>query len=492
MNYAVVVAMLDTVSLIREEPDQVTVTVEAAHTAWRPRITFKQVTEGLLAAFELLQGEGGSVPFLIAKVMQTDGMAGIAKLQHYLQKLGQHALLKYDLLVQDAPFASLQPLTTYFRYEEDKAKKDARYVISKFAYSRNDGGEMTLNSPLSYAKTTLRHAGAQAALYRMIRPCTSQQLAETVSELEEESALTFMNFLANSGSLQEIDDQGQTLEDNDPALGQWAFHDLLFHANNRMGRHADPYGGTFHFVNKFDPLPAVKEPMSDEIIPLFKPDMEHLKKEEASFSQIQEIRQSIREYGETPIHVNQLGEFLYRSARIKKFVEQAGVSWRPSPGGGAIHELEIYPVVNQCQGLPYGVYHYNPLEHYLSRVTTAPEPLVKWLVDFAGMAGRLEQSPQVLFVFTARFQRIQIKYQSVCYSVMLKDVGCLMQTMYLVATAMGLAPCALGGGDSDLFANIVGLDYYAETSVGEFLLGSGPAVRPEPLTAPKDVLDHGK
>jgi hypothetical protein len=44
--------------------------------------------------------------------------------------------------------------------------------------------------------------------------------------------------------------------------------------------------------------------------------------------------------------------------------------------------------------------------------------------------------------------------------------------MYLAATAMGLAPCALGAGDSDLFARATGIDYYAETSVGEFLLGS--------------------
>ena len=58
------------------------------------------------------------------------------------------------------------------------------------------------------------------------------------------------------------------------------------------------------------------------------------------------------------------------------------------------------------------------------------------------------------------------------YNVMLKNVGVLYQTLYLVATAMDLAPCALGGGDSDLFARAVGLDYFAETSVGEFLLGS--------------------
>jgi hypothetical protein len=47
-----------------------------------------------------------------------------------------------------------------------------------------------------------------------------------------------------------------------------------------------------------------------------------------------------------------------------------------------------------------------------------------------------------------------------------------MQTMYLVATAMDLAPCAIGGGDSDLFAQAAGLNYLSEGSVGEFALGS--------------------
>jgi hypothetical protein len=50
--------------------------------------------------------------------------------------------------------------------------------------------------------------------------------------------------------------------------------------------------------------------------------------------------------------------------------------------------------------------------------------------------------------------------------------------MYLTATAMGLAPCAIGGGDADLFARAAGTDYCAESSVGEFLLGTP---RPQPV-----------
>jgi oxazoline/thiazoline dehydrogenase len=78
----------------------------------------------------------------------------------------------------------------------------------------------------------------------------------------------------------------------------------------------------------------------------------------------------------------------------------------------------------------------------------------------------------VLFILAARFARVAWKYESIAYSLILKHVGVVLQTMYLAATAMGLGPCALGCGDADLFARAAGTDYCAETSVGEFLLGS--------------------
>jgi len=40
-----------------------------------------------------------------------------------------------------------------------------------------------------------------------------------------------------------------------------------------------------------------------------------------------------------------------------------------------------------------------------------------------------------------------------------------------VATMLGLAPCALAMGDSELAAGAFGLDWPAEVSVGEFVVG---------------------
>jgi SagB-type dehydrogenase family enzyme len=94
------------------------------------------------------------------------------------------------------------------------------------------------------------------------------------------------------------------------------------------------------------------------------------------------------------------------------------------------------------------------------------------LVQMAHITSQAEKPPQVLLIIAARFQRMQQKYQSVTYSVTLKNVGALYQTMYLVGTAMGLAPCGLGGGNSDLFTKAAGIDYLEETSVGEFMLGT--------------------
>jgi SagB-type dehydrogenase family enzyme len=83
--------------------------------------------------------------------------------------------------------------------------------------------------------------------------------------------------------------------------------------------------------------------------------------------------------------------------------------------------------------------------------------------------------PQVVLVIAARFGRVMWKYDAVAYSLVLKHVGVYMQTVYLVATAMDLAVCGVGGGDAADFATATGLDYYAQGSVGELVLGSRPA-----------------
>ncbi len=447
---------------------------ESPVTAFRPRLTLRQVTPGLLAALGRLGEQGATAGVLTGAVVGTDGSLGAGKLYHYLGRLDSLALLSRRLEVDGEALASLHPISPFLRYDEGRVAPGQAFVLSRFASVRNEGGHLLLESPRGFAEVRLLGRAALGALFELRRPRTAEELGTSVPGLDAESALGLMRLLANAETLVPSPDGALLPENADPVLGQWAFHDMVFHTRSRLGRHADPYGGTFPFKGKFDPLPVVRPPFPAEAIPLFRPDLEALGKSDPPFSEVLERRATLRSHGADPLTVEQLGEFLYRTARIKKQSQRVDVSFRPYPGAGALHPLEVYPVVDRCEGLASGLYHYDPKEHVL-RLVSQPNDGVRTLLQLGGMTAMLPGSPQVLLVIAARFQRVQNKYQSVAYSTILKDVGCLYQTMYLVATAMGLAPCALGGGHSDLFSRTAGLEYFAETSVGELVLGTiGP------------------
>jgi SagB-type dehydrogenase family enzyme len=84
--------------------------------------------------------------------------------------------------------------------------------------------------------------------------------------------------------------------------------------------------------------------------------------------------------------------------------------------------------------------------------------------------------PQILITIAARFDRVSWKYSSIAYSLILKDVGVLIQTLYLMATEMGLGGCAIGTSNIDLFAKMTGLEFHIEGPVGQFALGRGGMV----------------
>jgi SagB-type dehydrogenase family enzyme len=258
---------------------------------------------------------------------------------------------------------------------------------------------------------------------------------------------------------------------------------LLFHARSRRGRFDAPYGGTYRLAGRLAPPPALKPAPAGETRELDRPDLARLEREDPPLAYVQEKRRSIREFdAERPLTDRQLGEFLFRVGRLKDYREgevatghgaiRMDFAHRPYPAGGALYELELYAAVNFCANLEPGLFHYDPARHRLTRLCGRTAPVASLLRDAAESTAIPEDSLQVLLILAARFPRLAWKYESLAYALTLKHVGVVFQTMYLVATAMGLAPCAVGGGDADLFARAAGTDYCAETSVGEFLLGS--------------------
>jgi len=438
----------------------------------------QRVSRGLRQLMKTLTAGGGSEDFLSELAFREDGAGGVAKFYYHLQQFIERGFISYNVMMEQEILAIYTPFSGAPLFNEMLFKQKRRYRLSRFTYSRRDGQEIILESPLANGRVVLTHWLAAAVLHLLAEACTAGEIRTQFPTLPKKSLQLFLELLLSAGILEEVDDAGISPGEGDEVLQQWEFHDLLFHARSRLGLHEQPVGGTYRFRERIAPLSAVKNPMSSERIKLYRPDVEKLQEDDYPFSLVLEERKSIRNYAEKPISVEQLGEFLYRSARIKELIKAnppAGLLYeasnRPYPGGGAAYELEIYLAVNECEGLAGGLYHYDPWQHELEKLSTRTSE-VEGLLKYCSTAAGLKELPPVSLHITARFQRVAWKYQSIAYSVILKDVGALYQTLYLVATAMDLAPTAIGSGPAKLLSRMAGLNYLEESAVGEFILGN--------------------
>jgi len=446
------------------------------------RTRLKQLTPGIREALERLAAGGASQEELDGIVLLRDGATQLAPFYYQLQELGRRSLLWRSATDQSGPLATLTPTSPFFSYLGRSVSLAQSYAVSRFAFMRVEEGRALLESPLAHARLIVHDWRAAALLQALALPARVAEAAGSIPGLSVEGAADVMTLLLNANMLGEADDSGRPATDRSTALQSWEFHDLLFHTRSRRGRHDLPIGGTLRFAGKFAPPPALKPIPACDFIQLNRPDVDQLQRNDPPFARVLDERRSIRAYDNTPITSQQLGEFLFRVARAEN-LRQAKVETpigpvdmeftsRPYPAGGALYELEVYVAVQACGGLPQGLYHYDPKHDRLGRLALDTAELRALLNEASEATGIGEGNLQVLLILTARFQRLAWKYASIAYALILKDVGVLYQSMYLAATAMKLAPCAVGCGNADLFARAAGTDYYAETSVGEFLLGS--------------------
>ncbi|MEV5600787.1 SagB family peptide dehydrogenase [Streptomyces sp. NPDC052299] len=340
-------------------------------------------------------------------------------------------------------------------------------TLSRFAAVRRDGDALLVESPVASCVLRLYDS-------RLVETVVTAGAGEpSRSGLPAGLVELLLDDLADGGFL------ASAAETDTLGGAQWSPHELAFHHGSRLRhehRMGEDFGGTYWARDTFPAPPGPHPVWTAGGIELARPDPQRLRAQDPPLAAVMEDRRSLRAYDEArPLTVEELGEFLFRTARVRATGADQGldVSDRPHPGGGAAHELELYPLVHRVRGLESGLYHYDPYHHRLSRVPARAGELRRLLTgSAAGMTG--DATPQVLVVLASRFGRLAWKYRAMAYALTLKHVGVLYQNMYLAATAMGLAPCALGVGDSDAFAAATGLDALTETSVGEFALGSRP------------------
>ncbi|MBJ8346382.1 SagB family peptide dehydrogenase [Antrihabitans sp. YC2-6] len=338
-------------------------------------------------------------------------------------------------------------------------------TLSKFAIMRQHKGQFVLEHPMSWCDIDIYDS----------------RIVGLVSGLGTEEGAVADRLAAD------LKWTGHTVadraaEDQEFSTRSWGAHELWFHRLSNLSERVltwEEFGPTRWADGEFPPLPARKASYPGDPITLYAPDIETLRESDPSITAVLEDRVSCRDFDDSaPITLEQVGELLFRTARTKLLRTAKGVEYlsRPYPAGGAVYELEIYPVVRNVAGLAAGMYHYDSFDHVLRPV--ADDSVVERMLKTSSLTLSEGQLPQVLFVIAARSGRLMWTYEQVPYAIILKHVGVVLQTIYLASTAMGLGAVAQGYGDTAAFNEAAKVDELEECNVGSIVVGSPTAERP--------------
>jgi SagB-type dehydrogenase family enzyme len=431
-------------------------------------------------------------PISLENAISEPGDEQRTELQSLFDRL-QPLIIRSLGLASGQPLLSVVPLTVHSRFVPVPLDPDIPVRLSTFAELRTDGNAYCIESPLALHRVLLHRGEAMLLIGALASPVTPAALVRGRPPLGPvtEGAL---EYLAAAGMVVQAGPAGENLpvfaEDTDPALTGWSPVDMMFHTRSTLGRHDHNFGITYP-TGETAPAEPVVKPQATHYIQLHRPRWDELCAADPPLTAVIEGRRSMRRHGARPLTVTDLGDLLYRTARVRSLIgidqpgsEQPGppgaetgtgyeLSDRPYPSGGACYELEFYVTAGDCDGLARGVYHYDPLGHRLEPVGAEPAAVGE-LLGCARVAAAMAEPPPALISMTVRFRRLSWKYEGLAYRMVLMHVGVLIQTLYLVCTAMRLAPCALGSVSIESAARAFGTDWRVEPCVGQFIVGGEP------------------
>ena len=138
---------------------------------------------------------------------------------------------------------------------------------------------------------------------------------------------------------------------------------------------------------------------------------------------------------------------------------------RAAPSGGALYPIEIYPLCINIKSLPKGGYHYHAKDKVLENVVENIEVMNEMFI------GVPCEKVATILVFTAIRERTYMKYGERGYRFLFLESGHIAQNILLLATALGLKACPIGGFMEDKIAELLKLDHEREWIVYAVAIG---------------------
>jgi SagB-type dehydrogenase family enzyme len=323
-----------------------------------------------------------------------------------------------------------------------------RYVVSEFVSVSWRDGDLQIASPVTATTLTTSDASLLVLLSAFAVPRTLEEVAR-----ENDAAVIgewiAAGILVDAGALELA-----------AVLHHWDPQSLALHVSSR-----DP---AFRKRSGHDTL-AVAPRRSADTIPLAP--YSAPSRGAGDLAALLDARRSRRIWANTAIGMQTFSDLFWLAARNR--ADARGRVSRPYPSGGAAYSLELYPVLadHAVGTLASGVYRYLPEAHALETVSRSDADVQPFLQ--AARMAMAAAPPPVVIVITSRYARQSEEYGPIAYTLVLKEVGCLFQTLYLAAESLGLAACALGCGmPRALLAGLCDTWELEEPVVGEFALGA--------------------
>jgi SagB-type dehydrogenase family enzyme len=228
---------------------------------------------------------------------------------------------------------------------------------------------------------------------------------------------------------------------------------LLYHLNSEPWMNQEAYSdpsSVAEFRPVADPERAVRLPEPDRQTPL---------------GTLLRERRSCRAYEERPMAlatVSTLLDVAYGALEAVRADNGLLRVTRPEPSAGGLYPLEIRCAATYVEGLPRGVYRFNPLHHCLEPAETrggmdelGSHLLAQYFLEHANL---------VLFL-SAVFERTLRKYGMRGYRYVLLEAGHVAQNLCLSAAEQHLGALCAGGFRDGRLNEFLGLDTAREAVV---------------------------
>ncbi len=178
-------------------------------------------------------------------------------------------------------------------------------------------------------------------------------------------------------------------------------------------------------------------------------------------------RRSVREYSSKGMTFKDISKLLYFANGVTKEDSFFG-NFRAAPSAGATYPIEIYLVSNGIKNLADGLYWYN-VEN--DSIVLKKEGSFNSQVAESCYGQNFISHAESIFIMTAVWERTLKRYHERGRRYVFMDAGHIAQNIYLEATALGLAPCAVGAFDDGKMNTFLSIDGKKESCVYIMVVG---------------------